>query len=121
MNRVTLLGACIALVLAAQPGHAQEPFYRGKRLTILVNYAPGGSTDAEARVVARHIGRLIDGQPSIVIQNMEGAGGLVGSKYIGEVAPRDGTLAGYTTATAFLYALEPERFKVDFKTYEFVG
>ena len=69
----------------------------------------------------RHIGRLIDGQPSVVIQNMEGAGGLVGAKYIGEVAPRDGTLAGYLTATAFLYALDPERFRVDFKTYEFVG
>ena len=70
---------------------------------------------------ARHIGRLIDGQPSIVIQNMDGAGGLVGGKYVGEVAPRDGSLMGYFTATGFLYALDPERFKVDFKTYEFVG
>jgi hypothetical protein len=79
MNRVTFLGACVALALAAQPGHAQEPFYKGKRLTILVNFAPGGSTDAEARVFARHIGRLIDGQPSLIIQNMEGAAGLVGA------------------------------------------
>ena len=118
MNRVTCLGTCVALALVAQPGHAQEPFYKGKRLTILVNYAPGGSTDAEARVFVRHIGRLIDGQPSVVIQNIEGAAGLVGAKYIGEVAPRDGTLAGYLTATAFLYALDPELFRVNFKTYE---
>jgi len=121
MNRVTFLGACVALALAAQPGHAQEAFYKGKRLTILVNFAPGGSTDAEARVFVRHIGRLIDGQPTVVIQNMEGAAGLVGAKYVGEIAPRDGTLAGYLTGTAFLYALDPERFRVDFKTYEFVG
>jgi len=123
MNRITFLGACLGacVALAAQPGHAQEPFYKGKRLTLLVNYAPGGSTDAEARVFVRHIGRLIDGQPSVVIQNIEGAAGLVGAKYIGEVAPRDGTLAGYLTATAFLYALDPELFRVDFKTYEFIG
>jgi hypothetical protein len=57
----------------------------------------------------------------VVIQNIEGAAGLVGAKYVGEVAPRDGTLAGYLTATAFLYALDPELFRVDFKTYEFIG
>src|SRR5581483_11644685 len=114
-------GICLAVALAAQTSHAQEPFYKGKRLTILVNYAPGGSTDAEARIFVRHIGRLLDGQPSVIIQNMEGAGGFVGAKYVGEVAPRDGTLAGYFTATPFLAALEPERFRVDFKSYEFIG
>src|SRR5258708_19637920 len=121
MNRVAFLWACIALALAAQPGHAQEPSYKGKLLTILINFAPGGATDAEARVLVRHVGRLIDGQPSVVIQHLEGAAGLVGAKYVGEIAPRDGTLAGYLTGTAFLYALDPERFRVDFKTYEFVG
>ena len=64
---------------------------------------------------------LLDGQPGVVIQNIEGAAGLVGAKYVGEIAPRDGTLAGYLTGTAFLYALDPELFRVDFKTYEFVG
>ena len=52
---------------------------------------------------------------------MDGAGGIVGAKYLGEVAPRDGTIAGYFTGTAFMYALDPERFRVDFKTYEFVA
>jgi len=121
MRRAAFITAFVALALAAPAAHAQEPFFKGKRLTILVNYAPGGSTDAEARVFVRHIGRLIDGNPGVIIQNMEGAGGLVGAKFVGEVAPRDGTLAGYFTATAFLYALEPERFKVDFRTYEFIG
>jgi hypothetical protein len=111
----------VALAITGAAGQAQEPFYSGKRLTVLVNFAPGGSTDTEARVFARHIGRLIDGQPGVIIQNMDGAGGLVGGKYVGEVGPRDGSLLGYFTATGFLYALDPERFKVDFKTYEFVG
>src|SRR5258708_24771435 len=115
MNRIGCLGAWVAG--AGQPGHAQEPFYKGKRLTILVNFAPGGSTDAEARVLVRHIGRLIDGQPSIVIQNMEGAAGLVGAKYVGEVSPRDGTLSGLSTATTFLSALEPASLLVAFITH----
>jgi len=106
----------VALTIAIPAGYAQEPFFAGKRLTILVNFAPGGSTDTEARVFARHIGRLIDGQPNIVVQNMDGAGGLVGAKYVGEVGQRDGTLAGYFTATGFIYALDPERFKADFTT-----
>ena len=122
MSAVRVHAALLGFFLFASYGAAaQEPFYQGKRLTILVNYAPGGSTDAEARVFVRHIGRVLDGQPSVIIQNMEGAGGFVGAKYVGEVAPRDGTLLGYFTATAFLAALEPERFKVDFKTYEFIG
>ena len=65
--------------------------------------------------------RHVDGAPNIVIQNMDGAGGIVGAKYLGEVAPRDGTMAGYFTGTAFMYALDPERFRVDFKTYQFVA
>ena len=106
-NFLTLLCATLALGMTATPGWAQDPFYKGKRLTVLVNYAPGGATDAEARVFARHFGRVLDGQPNVVIQNMEGAGGLVGAKYVGEIAPRDGTLAGYFTGTAFIYAIEP--------------
>ena len=109
---------CAAFVAVTGGVRAEDAFYKGKRLTVLVNYAPGGSTDAEARVFVRHIGRVLEGQPAVIIQNMEGAGGFVGAKYVGEVAPRDGTVAGYFTATAFLAALEPERFKVDFKSYD---
>jgi tripartite-type tricarboxylate transporter receptor subunit TctC len=120
-----LLRALIALWagLAATAAHAQsdDAFYRGKRLTILINFAPGGPTDIEGRLFAKHLARHVDGAPNIVIQNMDGAGGIVGAKYLGEVAPRDGTIAGYFTGTAFQYALDPERFRVDFKTYQFVA
>ena len=52
---------------------------------------------------------------------MDGAGGLVGANYLGEVGPRDGTMAGYLTGTAWTYAIDPGAFRVDFKSYEFVG
>ena len=111
----------LAAVLGVASAAADEPFYKGKRLTILVNFAAGGPTDIEARMFAKHLVRHVDGAPNIIIQNMDGAGGVVGAKYMGEVAPRDGTMAGYFTGTAFIYALDPERFRVDFKTYEFVA
>jgi putative tricarboxylic transport membrane protein len=119
--RAAWLALGLAAVIGAASAHADEAFYKGKRLTLLINFAAGGPTDIEGRMFAKHIVRHIDGTPNIVIQNMEGAGGVVGAKYMGEVAPRDGTMAGYFTGTAFIYALDPERFRVDFKTYEFVA
>jgi tripartite-type tricarboxylate transporter receptor subunit TctC len=113
--------ALVAALLVAVAAHADDPFYKNRRLSILINFAPGGPTDIEGRLFAKHVARHIDGAPNIVIQNMDGAGGIVGAKYLGEVAPRDGSMAGYFTGTAFMYALDPERFKVDFKSYEFVA
>jgi hypothetical protein len=118
--RRAAFAAGVALALATTNAAADD-FYGGKRLTILINFAPGGPTDIEGRLFAKHLARHVDGQPNIVVQNMDGAGGIVGAKYLGEVAPRDGTMAGYFTGTAFMYALDPERFRVDFKTYRFVA
>jgi tripartite-type tricarboxylate transporter receptor subunit TctC len=117
------LWLCAAAIAAAgaSKAHADDPFYKGKRLTLLINFAAGGPTDIEGRMFAKHLARHIEGAPNIVIQNMDGAGGVVGAKYMGEVAPRDGSMAGYFTGTAFIYALDPERFRVDFKTYAFVA
>src|SRR5437660_318169 len=109
MSRLrVLLCVCTALLAFALFAAAEaEPFYRGKRLTLLINFAAGGPTDIEGRLFAKHIARHIEGEPNIVIQNMEGAGGVVGAKYLGEVAPRDGSMAGYFTGTGFIYALDP--------------
>jgi tripartite-type tricarboxylate transporter receptor subunit TctC len=117
-----IIGLCVAVAAFAVPrAHAADPFFKGKRLTILINFAAGGPTDIEGRLFARHLVRHIDGEPNIVVQNMEGAGGIVGAKFLGEVAPRDGTMAGYFTGTAFQYALDPERFRVDYRSYQFVA
>ena len=86
--RCSRLSAASSLHRAA---HAQEPFYKGKRLTLLINFAAGGPSDIEGRLLAKHIAKHIDGQPQIIVQNKDGAGGLVGTNYVGEVGPRDGT------------------------------
>jgi tripartite-type tricarboxylate transporter receptor subunit TctC len=114
------LGLCAAATLASTAS-AQEPFYKGKRLTVLINFDAGSATDIEGRVFARHFAKHIEGQPQIIVQNIAGGGGINGTQYLGEVAPKDGTALGYITATAWNYASQPQIFRVDFKAYEFVG
>jgi putative tricarboxylic transport membrane protein len=117
--QAVVLSAC--MVLAASDGLAQEPFYKGKRLTVLINFAAGGPADIEGRIFAKYLVKHIDGAPSLVVQNMDGAGGLVGAQYLGEIAPKDGTMLGALTGTAWIYAGDPERWRVDFRNYEFVA
>jgi tripartite-type tricarboxylate transporter receptor subunit TctC len=94
--------ACLALLftgtwlaLAAAPAaQPADPFYKGRRLTLLVSSAAGGGYDAYARLVARHLGRFIPGNPTFVVQNMPGAGGAVAAGYLSNVAVKDGTTLG---------------------------
>lgn len=116
-----VLSVVIATLLAAGGADAQEPFYRGKRLTLMINFAAGGPTDIEGRLLAKHIVKHIEGQPGIVVQHKDGAGGLVGTNWLGEVAPRDGTVIGYLTGAAWKYVMEPEKHAVDFRSFEFIG
>src|SRR5205807_1203992 len=83
--------------------------------------APGGPTDIEGRLLAKYLGRHIEGQPFIVVQNKDGAGGLVGTNYLGEVAPRDGSMAGYFTGAAWKFVTDPESHRVDLRSFEFIG
>ncbi len=120
-RHASALIAGAALAGVARPAVAQEPFYRGKRLTVLVNYAAGGPTDVEGRLFARFIARHLEGASGVVVQNMDGAGGLIGTKFLGEVAPKDGTMVGYLTGAAWQSASDPRPRPVDFRTYEFVA
>jgi tripartite-type tricarboxylate transporter receptor subunit TctC len=89
----------IALFIAAlSPAHSGAEtvaeFYRGKRLTLIVGYGPGGGYDVFARLLARHLGKHIPGTPHIVVQNMPGAGSLSAANYLYSIAPRDGSTFG---------------------------
>ena len=85
----------IAILLGlAAPAHAQpvEEFYRGRSITILVGFTAGGGYDLYARLLGRHMGRHVPGNPSIVVQNMPGAGSLKATQFVYSVAPKDGTV-----------------------------
>jgi len=87
------IGALIALALTA-PAHAQslEDFYRHRTITILVGFTAGGGYDLYARLLGRHIGRHVPGNPAIVVQNMPGAGSAKATQFIYGLAPKDGTV-----------------------------
>ena len=119
--RAVIFGLCAAAALAASAAHADDPFYKGKRLTLLIGSAAGGPTDIEGRMFAKYLVRHIEGQPSVVVQHKAGAGGVVGPTFLGEVGPRDGTMLGYFSGTAWNYVNEPERWRVDLRSFEFIA
>ena len=88
---VMSLLAALALPATAAQGAGVADFYKGRQINLIVGSGTGGGYDAYARVLARHIGRHIPGNPSIVVQNMPGAGGLRAANYLYNVAPKDGT------------------------------
>ena len=96
MNRHNrLLIGAIALAAAALPAAAQQPaapFYQGKSITMLIGFGPGGGNDIWARMVARHIGKYIPGNPTVVPQNLPGGGGLLVANQLYNVSPKDGTV-----------------------------
>jgi tripartite-type tricarboxylate transporter receptor subunit TctC len=88
--------AVVLLALSATCSHAQTPaeFYKGKTVELYIGYSVGGGYDLYARVLARHIGKHIPGNPTVVPKNMEGAGSLRLANWLYRVAPKDGTALG---------------------------
>jgi len=91
LSRSTLAAAAFVPVFSVQ---AQNPadFYKGKNVELYIGYSVGGGYDLYARVLARHIGRHIPGNPTVVAKNMEGAGSLRLANWLYRVAPKDGSV-----------------------------
>ena len=85
------LGA-LATISSVTPAAAQ--FYKGKTLTLIVNYGVGGNIDTEARILARHLPKYIPGNPSVIVQNQPGAGSLTMTNQMYAAGPFDGTAIG---------------------------
>jgi tripartite-type tricarboxylate transporter receptor subunit TctC len=99
--------AAIALLAGMTPVHAQsvEDFYKGKSITLAIGFTPGGGYDLYARHLARHMSKHIPGRPTIVPQNMAGAGSLRAANFIYSAAPKDGTAFGTFARTTGLNPL----------------
>ncbi|HTS40269.1 MAG TPA: tripartite tricarboxylate transporter substrate-binding protein [Xanthobacteraceae bacterium] len=91
-------GAVALLMLAALATQARSQsvadFYRGKQVQVLIGYSAGGGYDLYARMLARHMGKHIPGNPTLVPQNMPGAGSLKLANYLYSTAPKDGSIIG---------------------------
>ena len=95
-KRFSLASLVFAFLLQAgvSMGHAQETYYKGKTVRFLINFSAGGPTDVFGRLIARYFPKHVPGNPSVTVQNMAGAGGIIGANYVYEIAKPDGLTIG---------------------------
>jgi tripartite-type tricarboxylate transporter receptor subunit TctC len=112
-------------VFAGQPADAGEPvadFYAGKTLQMVIGYSVGGGYDIYGRTLARYMGKHIPGNPTIVPQNMPGAGSLRAVNYLARAAPKDGTVFGtFARGAAMEPLLEPKAVPLDPNSLKWIG
>ncbi len=114
------LAAAVALAWAA-PARAAE-FYAGKTIHLYIGYSPGGGYDLYSRLLARHIGAHLPGQPAVIPQNMPGGGGLTVAGYMTSIAPRDGTaLAMAASGVAIEQVLDVRAGNYDASKFGWIG
>jgi tripartite-type tricarboxylate transporter receptor subunit TctC len=91
-----VIAAGLMAFAAGFPQSACAQYYKGKTITMIVNYPPGGPTDIEGRIVAQHLPQHVPGQPTVVVKNVGGGSGLLGSNELGDATP-DGSTIGFFT------------------------
>jgi tripartite-type tricarboxylate transporter receptor subunit TctC len=107
---VRVLMLAVAVPLSAVPAAAQTPadFYKGKTIAILMGTGPGGSYDLYGRTIAEHLGRHIPGRPTIVVEHMPGAGGVVAGNHIYGPGPQDGSKILLSHALPLVERMSPK-------------
>jgi tripartite-type tricarboxylate transporter receptor subunit TctC len=120
---ISAAAALAAAVLSDLPTQAQgvAEFYRGKTLRMVVGYGPGGGYDIYGRLVAEFLPRHLPGNPTIITQNMPGAGSFVAARYLYEVAPRDGTVFGSLAQTLALDSMTSTGARLDVARMPYIG
>lgn len=122
-NCVSLFATVLGLLLLApRPAPGQDSFYKGKTIRVVVATSAGGGFDAYTRTITRHMGKHIAGNPSFVVENMAGAGHLIGANHIYKAAKPDGLTMGHFQGGLFLEQLLG-RPGIEFESmkYEFLG
>lgn len=115
----TAFAAGAALLATQACADPVADFYKGKQIQVLVGYAPGGGYDVYARLLARHMGKYIPGNPTLVVQNMPGAASLIAANFIYVRAPRDGTTFGIIDRGLPLMAVVKSNPNVQFDPMKF--
>jgi len=108
--KITRTWSCAALMLllaalTAPPAAADEPFYKGKTISLIIASNASGGYDTYGRLLARHMGAHLAGNPGFVVQNMPGAGGIRAANHLYHVAAQDGTVIGIFDQAVFLNQL----------------
>jgi len=124
MNRSFLaaLLAGLGLLWTATGAFAQEPFYKGKSVRIIVGGSAGGGYDTYTRTIARHLGKHVPGNPAFVVENMTGAGSLIAANHVYKVAKPDGLIIGHFIGGLILqHVLGKPGIEFDGRKFEHLG
>jgi tripartite-type tricarboxylate transporter receptor subunit TctC len=101
---------------------AQEPFFQGKTIRLIVGLAPGGGYDLYSRVIARQMGKHIPGNPTVVVENMDGAGSMIAANHMYKAAKPDGLTIGHILGGLFLQQLLGNPgIEFDGRKFEYIG
>src|SRR5689334_10129280 len=126
-HKMRIIAAAFGLVAmtlgSSAPVHADPiaDFYNGKTVRMLIGYGPGGGYDLYGRVVAQFLPKHLPGHPTIVVQNMPGAGSLLAARYMHAVAPKDGTVLGRLAQTLPLDSVTNSSVKIDDGKMPYIG
>jgi tripartite-type tricarboxylate transporter receptor subunit TctC len=117
------LGLIFGTILAlAGGGHAAAPYYEGKTVRLIVAFAPGGGFDTYSRAIGRHLGKNIPGNPTVIVDNMTGAGGIVQANYMFKQAKPDGLTIGNNIGGLFMQQIMGAKgIEFDGRKFEFIG
>ena len=114
--------AAMLCVLETRHALAQDGFFKGKTVTIVVGYSAGGGYDQYARLVARHFGRHVPGHPNVIVQNMPGAASMTSVRHLDANAVKDGTVITTFDPGLILETIaSPDVYKVRFSDYQWLG
>ncbi len=125
MHGFKVSGLAALLAMTAGPVLAQasvESFYKGKQIDMVIGYSPGGGYDAYARLVARHMGNFVPGNPNIVARNMPGGGSRVAAAFVYKIAPKDGSvLATADQSLSLAQAIGDKGIQFDTTKFLYIG
>ncbi len=119
---VVTFALLVAIGIGSPALSEAKPFYEGKVLTIIVGYAPGGGYDRMARLLAKHLPKLIPGKPVVMVQNMPGASSMIAANYLYNVAKPDGlTIGTFNRYVTLAQLLKLDGVRFDLQKYAWVG
>jgi tripartite-type tricarboxylate transporter receptor subunit TctC len=120
--RFFALCGIMAVVPEPTPAHASDQFYGGKTIAVVIPSGASGGYDSYARLLARHMGKHVPGQPRLVVHNMPGGAGVRAADYLTSVAPQDGTAIGMLEQALYLrQVLELPGLRGDVRKYNWIG
>ncbi|MPY69050.1 MAG: hypothetical protein GEU92_03075 [Alphaproteobacteria bacterium] len=121
-NRAAAFGAAALAVAAAAAAPAEAGFYQGRTVTVVVGFGAGGGADTFGRLLERHLGDFTPDNPSVIVQNMPGAGGYKAVNHVYNVAPQDGTVVLLTaSAHATAPAMGKKQARWDMFKFQWLG